>query len=69
MVETIVDQDPALAAQTGRRVVMISLALLMGVVLAYSNHFHNAFHFDDSHTIVDRTIQRLMCAQIFPSTS
>ena len=57
MVETIVDQDPALAAQTGRRVVMISLALLMGVVLAYSNHFHNAFHFDDSHTIVDRTIQ------------
>jgi Flp pilus assembly protein TadD len=30
------------------------LALVVGVVFAtYSNHFHNEFHFDDAHTIVD----------------
>src|ERR1700730_5636209 len=27
--------------------------LLLLVLLVYSNHFHNEFHFDDSHTIVD----------------
>src|SRR5215831_831233 len=26
-------------------------AAALAVALAYSNHFHNAFHFDDSHTI------------------
>lgn len=25
--------------------------LLLAVLLTYSNHFHNSFHFDDSHTI------------------
>jgi protein O-mannosyl-transferase len=30
------------------------IVLLSGCVLAaYGNHFHNSFHFDDSHTIVD----------------
>src|SRR3954468_15928913 len=24
---------------------------LMALVLAYANHFHNSFHFDDAHTI------------------
>jgi tetratricopeptide (TPR) repeat protein len=28
-------------------------AVLVGVVLAYSNHFRNGFHFDDDHTIVE----------------
>src|ERR1700682_855169 len=37
-----------------RRNTTILLALLMLlVVLAYSNHFQNEFHFDDSHTVVD----------------
>src|SRR5436190_24367490 len=27
------------------------LALLLFIILTYSNHFHNSFHFDDSHTI------------------
>jgi tetratricopeptide (TPR) repeat protein len=27
--------------------------LLAGVLLTYSNHFQNSFHFDDSHTVVD----------------
>src|ERR1051325_5218263 len=28
-----------------------TLVLLIGLVAAYSNHFHNSFHFDDAHTI------------------
>ena len=28
------------------------------LLLAYSNHFHNSFHFDDSHTIVDNAAIR-----------
>jgi tetratricopeptide (TPR) repeat protein len=28
-----------------------ALALLIALLLAYSNHFHNSFHFDDAHTI------------------
>lgn len=31
-----------------------ALGVLFGLVaLAYANHFHNAFHFDDHHTVVD----------------
>ena len=30
---------------------MLAVALLGTVLLAYSNHFHNPFEFDDSHTI------------------
>src|SRR5438270_946507 len=26
--------------------------LLAALVVAYANHFHNSFHFDDAHTIV-----------------
>lgn len=28
------------------------LILCVAVLITYSNHFHNAFHFDDSHTVV-----------------
>ena len=31
---------------------LLPLAVALAVCAAYSNHFHNAFHFDDSHTIV-----------------
>src|SRR6266576_5351073 len=27
--------------------------LLAALVAAYANHFHNSFHFDDAHTIVN----------------
>src|ERR1700731_4795288 len=27
--------------------------LLVALVTAYANHFHNSFHFDDAHTIVN----------------
>ncbi len=30
---------------------IIALVLMLGLLLTYSNHFNNGFHFDDSHTI------------------
>ncbi|HNZ42878.1 MAG TPA: tetratricopeptide repeat protein [Bacteroidales bacterium] len=37
------------------RLYLIALAILFaaGLVITYSNHFNNGFHFDDSHTIQD----------------
>lgn len=35
------------------RTVVFLLILMLVVTLVYSNHFHNAFHFDDTHTIVN----------------
>src|SRR6266404_6272694 len=32
-------------------VVLGSALLLAALIAAYSNHFHNSFHFDDAHTI------------------
>jgi len=32
---------------------LLALALLLLALAAYSNHFRNSFHFDDSHTIVN----------------
>ncbi len=32
--------------------------LLVGILITYSNHFENPFHFDDSHTIVNNTAIR-----------
>jgi Flp pilus assembly protein TadD len=34
------------------------LALVVVLVLAYSNHFHNAFQFDDAHTVVNNAFIR-----------
>jgi protein O-mannosyl-transferase len=37
-----------------KRLRTIGLALaLVAICLAYSNSFHNGFHFDDFHTVVD----------------
>ncbi len=36
-----------------RNILILSLILFVGLLLTYSNHFKNGFHFDDSHTIVD----------------
>ena len=32
---------------------VLSLLLFFVVVLSYSNHFRNSFHFDDTHVIVN----------------
>ena len=37
----------------------IGAALLLAALLAgYTNHFHNSFHFDDAHTIVNNAAIR-----------
>jgi protein O-mannosyl-transferase len=37
----------------GRQTALLAATLLLMAVAAYSNSFHNSFHFDDSHTIVN----------------
>src|SRR6266705_1681282 len=32
--------------------------LLAGLLASYANHFHNSFHFDDAHTIVNNAAIR-----------
>jgi len=32
---------------------LLGVALVLAVMAVYSNSFHNGFHFDDSHTVVD----------------
>ena len=34
-------------------IIVLAIGILVLLVIAYSNHFNNGFHFDDSHTIVD----------------
>jgi tetratricopeptide (TPR) repeat protein len=36
-----------------RKYYIAALVLLSLLIVTYSNHFHNAFHFDDSHTITN----------------
>jgi tetratricopeptide (TPR) repeat protein len=36
-----------------RPLLIYTLLLLLAVIAAYSNHFHNGFHFDDTHSVVD----------------
>ena len=36
-----------------RNTLFLGLLFLVILMLAYSNHFNNDFHFDDSHTIVN----------------
>jgi len=39
-----------------KRVAIGLLALIL--VATYANHFHNSFHFDDAHTIVNNAAIR-----------
>src|ERR1035437_1392340 len=49
-----------------RSLIFISLFLLLGLILVYSNHFYNSFHFDDSHTITNNIyIQNLKNIPLF----
>ncbi|HTS46803.1 MAG TPA: tetratricopeptide repeat protein [Bryobacteraceae bacterium] len=41
------------SAVPASRANLLLAAVLLAVLLAYSNHFTNAFHFDDFHTITD----------------
>jgi protein O-mannosyl-transferase len=44
-------QDLPPEAQRPNRFPLIVLAAFIAILAAYSNHFHNSFHFDDGHTI------------------
>ncbi len=50
-------RQPTEAFFSPRRIIIALEILILCVLLlcAYSNHFNNSFHFDDSHTIVDNT--------------
>jgi tetratricopeptide (TPR) repeat protein len=37
---------------------LLSCLLFLAVVAAYSNHFHNSFHFDDAHTVTNNLFIR-----------
>jgi len=37
---------------------VLAAILAVGVVSTYANHFHNGFHFDDSHTIINNVYIR-----------
>ena len=41
------------ALQFGRHRLLGSALLVFALLAAYSNHFHNSFHFDDAHTVVN----------------
>jgi tetratricopeptide (TPR) repeat protein len=46
--------------------VILTCLLLLVIIFAYSNHFSNSFHFDDSHTIVDNSaIQNINIVRFF----
>lgn len=38
---------------TKRNLFILGFVLLTALLITYSNHWHNGFHFDDSHTIVE----------------
>lgn len=56
--------SPALPKNSGNRplrkpiFLLSALALLLTVIITYSNHFENPFEFDDAHTIVNNTAIR-----------
>lgn len=42
----------------GKTFWVLAAVLLIAVTATYANHFHNSFHFDDSHTIVNNSYIR-----------
>jgi Flp pilus assembly protein TadD len=46
------------ALTVGKWIIIEIIILALLLLAAYSGHFHNSFHFDDSHTIVDNAAIR-----------
>ena len=44
--------------KSNRTIFIIALTVFITLLIAYSNHFHNGFHFDDSHTVQDNVYIR-----------
>jgi protein O-mannosyl-transferase len=52
-------QSPEASSSASRnRFWLLVLVGAVAIFAAYSNHFHNSFHFDDSHTVVDNVFIR-----------
>lgn len=59
-------EQPVGRPRTGPRFSNLLMLLLLGVLLAYANHFENGFHFDDVHTITNNpAIQKLDVGRFF----
>ncbi|MEJ2700162.1 MAG: hypothetical protein P8Z70_10960, partial [Desulfuromonadales bacterium] len=56
-----VGQLPGAAGDSDKAFRVLAILLLVAVTAAYANHFFNAFHFDDFHTIVNNTYVRSLC--------
>jgi len=44
--------------EKNKNIIIITISILMLLFVAYSNHFYNGFHFDDSHAVVDNVYIR-----------
>ena len=58
---TTADAEESLPSGDSRSSRLLPIWILLAVaavVAAYANHFHNSFHFDDSHTIVENVYIR-----------
>src|SRR5579872_608411 len=48
------------------KLIILSVLLVAGIIITYSNHWHNDFHFDDAHTVQNNIyIQRLSNIPLF----
>jgi protein O-mannosyl-transferase len=43
---------------TGKRLLLLACVAALAVCAAYANHFHNSFHFDDAHSVVNNVYIR-----------
>ena len=48
------------------KLIILSILLLVAILITYSNHWHNGFHFDDSHTVQNNVyIERISNIPLF----
>jgi tetratricopeptide (TPR) repeat protein len=48
------------------KLIILSILLLAGILITYSNHWHNEFHFDDTHTVQNNVyIQQISNIPLF----
>ena len=61
-----ISQKPAVAGSNNVRTVLAVAVLIAAITAAYANPFHNSFHFDDAHTIVNNAaIRELRSVPLF----
>ena len=50
--------NPATIAGSDKKFWLAACFAALAIFAAYSNHFHNSFHFDDSHAVIDNAYIR-----------